>query len=135
MKGGKLRALAASLETEIMIDSQFVKQLLESKLNESANLLGRRDSIEIQLNADVADATQQAVDREIACRDLDRNALLARDIRAALQRLDNGSYGCCTECDEPIAEKRIAAIPWAALCFACQEHMDATQSLPEKFAA
>jgi DnaK suppressor protein len=124
-----------SLETEMMPDSQFVKQLLESKLNESANLLHRRDSIEIHRNADLADATQQAIEREMACRDLDRNALLARDIRAALQRIADGSYGYCTKCDEPIPEKRIAAVPWTALCLSCQEKRDATQSLKEEFAA
>jgi DnaK suppressor protein len=116
-------------------NSQLVKQLLESKLKEIANPLRRRDSIEVHRNADLADATQQAIEREIACRNLDRNALLARDVRAALDRLADGSYGFCIECDGPIPEKRIAAVPWTALCLSCQEKREAARSVNEEFAA
>ena len=41
------------------------------------------------------------------------------EIRKALQRLDNGSYGRCVECGEDIPEGRLKAIPYAARCLAC----------------
>jgi RNA polymerase-binding protein DksA len=42
-------------------------------------------------------------------------------IRAAIQRLENGSYGVCVECGEPIAEARLKALPVALLCIDCAE--------------
>lgn len=42
-------------------------------------------------------------------------------IDAALARLASGEYGVCIDCESPIPEKRLAAIPWAHRCVACQE--------------
>ena len=44
-----------------------------------------------------------------------------RMIEEALDRLDAGDYGICLGCDEPIAEKRLRALPWARYCVTCQE--------------
>lgn len=40
-------------------------------------------------------------------------------IRAALKRIDDGSYGDCARCGEPIAEARLDALPWTPLCRSC----------------
>jgi RNA polymerase-binding transcription factor len=45
--------------------------------------------------------------------------LQARAIRAALQRMADGSYGRCVTCGEPIAPRRLAALPYATQCIAC----------------
>lgn len=42
-----------------------------------------------------------------------------RRIDAALQRIEDGSYGTCAKCGDPIAEDRLRAVPTAALCRAC----------------
>jgi len=44
-----------------------------------------------------------------------------RLVEEALDRLDAGDYGICLACEEPIAEKRLRALPWARYCVACQE--------------
>jgi DnaK suppressor protein len=44
---------------------------------------------------------------------------LAR-VLAAQRRLDDGSYGFCAECGEPVAEQRLLAMPQALYCTACQ---------------
>ena len=46
-----------------------------------------------------------------------------RLVEEALDRLDTGDYGMCLGCDEPIAEKRLRALPWARYCVACQENV------------
>jgi len=46
-----------------------------------------------------------------------------RLVEEALDRLDAGDYGVCLACDEPIAEKRLRALPWARYCVACQENV------------
>jgi RNA polymerase-binding protein DksA len=38
------------------------------------------------------------------------------DIDAALRRIEEGSYGTCEVCGEPIGAERLSAIPWARLC-------------------
>ena len=42
-------------------------------------------------------------------------------VRAALRRLDAGSYGRCSKCGEPIGPVRLAAIPSTATCVGCAE--------------
>jgi RNA polymerase-binding protein DksA len=37
-------------------------------------------------------------------------------IEAALQRIEDGSYGSCEVCGKPIGAERLSAIPWARLC-------------------
>ena len=44
-----------------------------------------------------------------------------QQIRAALVRLDKGTYGTCTRCGEPVDERRLLAVPHAALCITCAE--------------
>lgn len=40
-------------------------------------------------------------------------------IDAALARMDEGVYGACTKCGQPISKARLVAVPEAALCIAC----------------
>jgi RNA polymerase-binding protein DksA len=56
--------------------------------------------------------------RDIALRDKARAQLEA--VEAALRRLDEGTYGRCTNCGKPIAAERLEAIPWAEHCIDCQ---------------
>ena len=44
-----------------------------------------------------------------------------RLVDLALQRITEGTYGTCTECGEPIEERRLLTLPEAALCTNCQE--------------
>jgi DnaK suppressor protein len=44
-----------------------------------------------------------------------------RLVNEALDRLRSGDYGVCLACDQPIAPKRLRALPWARYCVACQE--------------
>ena len=45
-------------------------------------------------------------------------------IEAALRRIENGDYGYCTECDDRIAEARLAFSPAAPLCIQCAENKE-----------
>jgi DnaK suppressor protein len=44
-----------------------------------------------------------------------------RLVEEALDRMVSGDYGVCLCCEEPIPAKRLAALPWARYCVACQE--------------
>ena len=107
-------------------------QALQTKLSEVTQTKGLRDAIAVEQSADPLDTTQRALEREMATVGLDRNATLARQIRAAISRINQGGYGVCLECEEPISQKRLAAVPWAALCIHCQQRADhANRSVDE----
>jgi len=45
---------------------------------------------------------------------------LLKQVNGALRRMDNGTYGVCVECNQPIDAARLTAIPYADLCISCQ---------------
>jgi DnaK suppressor protein len=86
--------------------------------------LRKRDEIAVESAPDEVDRVQNAAARELAIRRLESDALRLQNLRSALDRIRDGTYGTCLLCDEPINEKRLAAIPWAAYCLSCQEMLD-----------
>jgi len=86
-----------------------------------------RDGIAVERSADEVEETQMAAQRQLAVSNLDREFNQLRDARAALHRLEGGSFGTCLECDEDIHPKRLAAVPWATFCIRCQETKDRNQ--------
>ncbi|HET7411239.1 MAG TPA: RNA polymerase-binding protein DksA [Pararhizobium sp.] len=70
---------------------------------------------------DVADRASSETDRAIELRARDRQRKLIAKIDAALQRLDDGTYGYCEETGEPISLKRLDARPIATLSLEAQE--------------
>jgi RNA polymerase-binding transcription factor len=55
--------------------------------------------------------------RDLALRERSR-AELAK-VEAALQKVDDGTYGACASCGQPIAPERLEAIPWTPICIDC----------------
>jgi RNA polymerase-binding transcription factor DksA len=51
------------------------------------------------------------------------NVLIPR-VLIALQKIDDGSYGICEDCEEHIPLKRLEAVPGALCCVPCQERRD-----------
>ena len=100
------------------------KALLEAKQAELAGGLRNREGIAIEKTADTMDEVQLAGERELAIRNLDRESILLRNVRAALSRVADGSYGTCLHCEEDISPKRLNAVPWTAYCIRCQEAAD-----------
>jgi DnaK suppressor protein len=105
-------------------DLKLVRQMLESQLKETATSRKLGDAIRIDQVADPTDMTQQAAERDVAVQILDRESVLVRQLRSAIDRVEDGSYGICLQCEEAIAPKRLKAIAWAELCIHCQERAD-----------
>jgi len=62
-------------------------------------------------------------------RNRNRSAVLGR-VMEALARIDDdpASFGLCTECGEPIPDKRIELMPYVELCVECQQSHDAPRT-------
>lgn len=107
-----------------------VRAILTEKRDELAEVLRRRESIVIERSPEATDEIQYAAVRELAIQNLDRESNHLRQVEAALERLENGSFGSCLLCDEAISANRLAAVPWSEHCIRCQESSDRAQIEP-----
>lgn len=103
------------------------REILEAKQAELAQVLRNREGITIEKSPDALDEVQNAAERELAIRNLDRESNLLRNVRAALRRMDEGAFGVCVHCEEDINPKRLNAVPWTPFCIQCQEMADRKQ--------
>jgi len=108
--------------TETELDKS--KKILESRQAELERIVRNRDGIVIEKSADALDEVQHAAERELAIRNLDRQSNLLRNVRAALRRIEDASFGICVHCEEEISSRRLAAVPWSPFCIQCQEQAD-----------
>src|SRR5947208_17101595 len=100
------------------------KTILEARRAELGGALRNREDIAIEKTPDALDEVQLAGERELAIRNLDRESNLLRQVKAALARIADGSFGTCTRCDEEISAKRLNAVPQSPYCIRCQEAHD-----------
>src|SRR5262245_11595463 len=97
------------------------KMMLTARQTELLPKLRKRDGIAIEKTPDALDEVQLAAGRELMTRNLERESKQLRDVRAALARIEEGSYGTCLDCEEEIGPRRLNAVPWTPLCISCQE--------------
>lgn len=70
---------------------------------------------------DEVDLATSETDQAISLKLRDRERILLKKIEKALQKIEDGSYGICESCDEPIGVKRLEARPVTDLCIRCKE--------------
>jgi len=104
------------------------REILEARQAELELFVRNREGIAIEKSPDALDEVQHAAERELAIRNLDRESQLLRNVRGALRRLDEGTFGVCLHCEEDISPKRLAAVPWTPFCILCQEIADRNQA-------
>ncbi len=106
LKGCDLRDRLLQLRDELQAvaetaeESAAVVELDQTKVGR----LSRMDAMQAQAMAKASAARREAMLRQIA---------------AALKRIDDGEYGICQECDEPINPKRLEFDPTVLLCIDC----------------
>jgi DnaK suppressor protein len=107
------------------VDLEPIRAALENERHRLLDELGEAIVAPGQMTygSQAAAASQVfAQQRDLALRDRATQQLELVD--AALARLDDGSYGRCLRCGEPIAPARLEALPWAPHCIACQTTID-----------
>jgi DnaK suppressor protein len=111
-----------------MTSQEQIRTALLNKRDELTARAIRREDIAIEKNAESLDEIQQNADRVLVLDSLTRNWETNTLIAEALRRIADGTYGTCVECEEPISEKRLTALPWARFCIKCQENADRASS-------
>ena len=89
-------------------------------LKESSQTLNNLQT-ENEAKPDITDRASEEIDRSFELRTRDRERKLINKIDAALQRIEDGSYGYCDETGDPISIKRLEARPVATLSLEAQE--------------
>jgi len=113
-------------------DIEYFRTLLNNMLEEAqhkgdSTLEDLTDSNE--LFADPADRASAESDRAFTLRIRDRERRLIRKIQAAIQRLDDGTYGICEDCGEEISIPRLKARPVTKLCINCKARQEEGESI------
>jgi RNA polymerase-binding protein DksA len=72
----------------------------------------------------LADTATVTYDRELDYTLVENSEHVLAEIDAALQRIQDGTYGTCTSCAKQIAPERLEARPWATLCIDCQRQRE-----------
>jgi len=103
---------------------KYRRLLEEKKSGISADLAKTRNAEEEtteESTQDIADKAVSSYTREFlySLSDSDRTTLLQID--AALARIEDATYGLCSNCSTQMAEKRLMAVPWTPYCLDCQE--------------
>ena len=73
---------------------------------------------------DPADMAANAYTKELLISMSANDRRLLGLIDESLTRIEAGEYGNCVNCDEPVPEKRLEAVPWARYCLSCQDKQE-----------
>ncbi|MGB0630024.1 MAG: TraR/DksA family transcriptional regulator [Alphaproteobacteria bacterium] len=104
-----------------MVDAKKFKTRLEERL---ADLVEKLSEIDEDLKEHGTEADFEERATEIAGDEVleglgVQGLLEAQQIKAALKRIEDGSFGFCVKCDEEIAAKRLELLPHTPLCSDC----------------
>jgi len=120
----------ATITVEGLTKAQ-VKRFREQLLAKAEDVRASMRAGEALTGERLADPDDQAVKSHEEWIFLNRNSIdtmLLREIQESLLRIDAETYGLCLECEEPISQKRLQAIPWARHCVTCQEELAAQEA-------
>ncbi|MFZ7309329.1 TraR/DksA family transcriptional regulator [Comamonas jiangduensis] len=106
-----------ALKTHLQQRAQQLQQELDTARSEQAQSV--LDTEDLPPEPD-ANQSRDTSDREVRHAEQMRDQQELKDVRAALQRMEDGSYGECMDCGKGIALARLQAFPSAKRCIACQ---------------
>ncbi len=103
--------------------NKFKKQLLEEKQKVMNTSRKNLDDIKVDVDdlPDETDLAASEVSQTLAFKLRDRERLLLTKIDDALAKIEDGTFGTCEDCEEPIEVRRLEARPVSTLCIACKE--------------
>ncbi len=109
---------------------EYKKILLELKQNiVNGRILRAADELAIVQEdlADEADLANNVINQQVNFTIRSKEMEKLRAIEMALYRIEEGTFGICEDCDEPISEKRLKNQPWAHLCITHAEEEEREQ--------
>ncbi len=121
------------------MDKRKAKSYRDKLIVRREGLVGQVQAAEAYTRERDAEATQDPADmaanaytKELLVSMSANDRQLLESIDAALERIEEGNYGKCVNCGQPIQEKRLEAVPWARLCLRCQDLNERGLLVPEE---
>jgi DnaK suppressor protein len=102
--------------------------ILEGKHQDLFGTIRERQAITVERSPDAIDEIQSAIEREITVTELDYDSRMLRNIKAALSRIQEGTFGICSRCEQRIDPARLDAVPWTPFCICCQREVEEGES-------
>lgn len=110
------------------MDKRRVRAFRDKLLDRRVGLVGQVQEAELysrerdsEATQDPADMAANAYTKELLVSMSDNDRKLLNLVDEALERIEEGEYGKCAHCGNPLPEKRLDAVPWARLCISCQD--------------
>ena len=110
------------------MDKRRVRVFRDRLMDRRQSLVGQVQQAELYSRERDAEATQDPADmaanaytKELMMSMSTNDRQLLELIDAALYRIEDGQYGKCVHCGQPILDKRLEAVPWARHCLRCQD--------------
>lgn len=104
--------------TRILLgEKSKIVQEVSNKIKDEANTSKSK-------TGDIYDIASSERERELSLTLGDRDRGKLPEIEDALERLEDGSYGECEECEEPIAQNRLRILPFTRVCVECQSKLE-----------
>ena len=104
----------------LLEERKRVEAAIQNLHDENPGTLAEDAGEETAYDNHLADTATETYDRELDYTLEENSEHVLAAIDAALKRIDEGTYGICTNCGKQIAEERLEALPWATLCIDCQ---------------
>lgn len=107
-------------------DADFLNEVRETLLDDRRQLLSMLQSTQAQLAgrdtglADLSDIASGGFEDELALGLMASEAATLEKIDAAIQRLNDGTYGICVDCENAIPKKRLEFLQFALRCMECE---------------
>lgn len=113
-------------------DVAFFKESLLNQLDELLSAAEKTVGLLVKSDSQMADPLDQASidnERNYTLRIRSRESHLIRKIKTTLEKIDDGTFGICEECDEDIGLARLKARPVTAYCIQCKTKMEAVEKV------
>ena len=118
----RFREQLRELRDRLLGDVDTVTESIREEINPTGDLSN--------LPTHLADSASGQLDAEIYVSENERGLL--EEVQRALHRFDDGTFGTCTRCGNPIAIERLEVIPYAARCIGCAQQDDAAEGPPQR---
>jgi DnaK suppressor protein len=109
----------ARFRDELLAERRRVLDAIEYLHKENPGSI-EDETEEMPIDNHLAETATATLDREIGYTLEENSEHVLAAIDAALERMEDGTFGKCVSCGREIAEDRLAAIPWATQCIDCK---------------
>ena len=109
-KTDKFRSILESIRTKLLGDVEKSNQNVRTS--------------EAEQMADISDDAARTYNRQLEGEIGNQEWQRLKQVDLAIQKIEEGEYGICSQCEEPIPEARLQVVPFTEFCTNCLSEME-----------